>query len=212
LRSSNLPTPRVLGLSGGSAPPHAMTGSLSRSRLRFRSNSLHDAAAVLVCGGSIVAAVEEERLNRLKHSNCIPLNAIRACLRIARLGIGDIDRVAYYGREDYWDTLFADYLLRYPDIPPTSKIREYFGHLLSQNLAHDVAPKLRFVEHHLAHAISVYMPGPFADALVVTLDGEGDGFSGTVWAGEQGRLHRLLDIPAAHSLGLLYLRVIRFLA
>ena len=40
----------------------------------------HDAAAVLVVDGEIVAAAQEERFTRVKHDACFPSNAIRYCL------------------------------------------------------------------------------------------------------------------------------------
>jgi carbamoyltransferase len=61
-----------------------------------------------------------------------------------------------------------------------------------------------FFDHHLAHAASAYYTGDFERALVVTLDGGGDGLSGTVWEGMDGRLRRLQSIPSFHSLGNFY--------
>ncbi len=61
-----------------------------------------------------------------------------------------------------------------------------------------------FFDHHLAHAASAYYTGGFERALVVTLDGGGDGLSGSVWEGIDGRLRRLDSIPSFHSLGNFY--------
>ena len=44
-------------------------------------NAFHgDASAALVLDGHLVAALEEERLNRIKHSAGLPLLAAKACL------------------------------------------------------------------------------------------------------------------------------------
>ncbi|MBW2541931.1 MAG: carbamoyltransferase [Deltaproteobacteria bacterium] len=61
-----------------------------------------------------------------------------------------------------------------------------------------------FFDHHLAHAASAYYTGGFERALVVTLDGGGDGLSGSVWEGIGGRLRRLDSVPSFHSLGNFY--------
>ena len=53
--------------------------------------SSHDGAAVLLRDGKIVAAIEEERLNRVKHSNFFPARAIRYCLQEAGVSIEDVD-------------------------------------------------------------------------------------------------------------------------
>ena len=61
-----------------------------------------------------------------------------------------------------------------------------------------------FFDHHLAHAASAYYTADIDRALVVTLDGGGDGNSGTVWTGTDGKLQRLAAVSSFHSLGNLY--------
>jgi carbamoyltransferase len=57
-------------------------------------NAYHgDAAAALIKDGRIVAAVEEERFNRVKHSAGFPLKSIEYCLREAGIGIEDVEHV-----------------------------------------------------------------------------------------------------------------------
>ena len=63
----------------------------------------HESAAALLVDGELVAAVEEERFNRIKHGKSadfdnphqFPERAIRFCLNHAGLSAGDIDHVAY---------------------------------------------------------------------------------------------------------------------
>src|SRR4051794_31948774 len=58
-------------------------------------NAYHgDASAALVRDGQLVAAVEEERFNRIKHWAGFPAESIRWCLREANLTPQDIDHVA----------------------------------------------------------------------------------------------------------------------
>lgn len=64
--------------------------------------------------------------------------------------------------------------------------------------------KLVFVDHHMAHAASAYYASGFNEALVLTLDGAGDGLSGSVSIGENGQLRRVAAFNASASLGLLY--------
>src|ERR1044071_8368781 len=63
----------------------------------------HDAAAVLVRDGEILAAVEQERLDRCKHSNTFPARAIRFCLQHAGVELGDVDAITTDGAEDFYD-------------------------------------------------------------------------------------------------------------
>jgi len=58
-------------------------------------NAYHgDASASLVVDGQLVAAVEEERFNRIKHWAGFPSKSIQYCLDVAGIGIGDVDHVA----------------------------------------------------------------------------------------------------------------------
>jgi len=62
----------------------------------------------------------------------------------------------------------------------------------------------RFYDHHYAHATSAYYTSDFDETLVVTLDGGGDGLSGSVYAGRDGQLKKLGDVDSFHSLGNFY--------
>ena len=58
-------------------------------------NAFHaGAAAAVLVDGSPVAAIAEERLNRVKYYARFPSSAIQRCLDIAGLRFGDIDAVA----------------------------------------------------------------------------------------------------------------------
>src|SRR5260370_8032329 len=58
-------------------------------------NAYHgNASAALVCDGKLVAAVEEERFNRVKYAAGFPASAIRYCLKEAGITLADLDHVA----------------------------------------------------------------------------------------------------------------------
>jgi carbamoyltransferase len=78
-------------------------------------------------------------------------------------------------------------------------------------LAHElgIAADVEFVEHHLAHATSAYFTSGFDDALVVTMDGGGDGSSAHVYEVRDGRFERLSTTSAFNSLGNYYAYVTR---
>jgi len=68
----------------------------------------------------------------------------------------------------------------------------------------NIAAPVEFVDHHLAHAASAYFTSGFDDALVVTMDGGGDGYSAHVYDVRDGRFERLLTTKAFDSLGNYY--------
>ncbi|RIE04966.1 carbamoyltransferase family protein [Cohnella faecalis] len=71
--------------------------------------------------------------------------------------------------------------------------------------------KIVFVDHHLSHAVSAYSLSGFNSSLVLTIDGTGEGISGTVWSGNANRLELLQSYSDSNSLGFYYKEVIRFL-
>ena len=52
-----------------------------------------DAAACIIKDGKIVVAIEEERINRIKHSSGFPINSINYCLNYSNLKISDVNYV-----------------------------------------------------------------------------------------------------------------------
>lgn len=70
--------------------------------------------------------------------------------------------------------------------------------------AYGIQAPVSFYDHHYCHATSAYYTSNFDDALVVTLDGGGDGLSGSVYEGRNGRLHKLAEVDSFNSLGNFY--------
>ena len=68
--------------------------------------------------------------------------------------------------------------------------------------------KIKFIEHHLCHASSAYYGCPWVNkkekVLILTQDGAGDGLSGTVSIGFDGKIDRIASIEKNDSLGLIY--------
>ncbi len=67
--------------------------------------------------------------------------------------------------------------------------------------------KLHVVEHHTAHAATAAFTAPFKNSLVITLDGLGDGLSGSVSTLKNGKLERHMAISARDSLGIFFEQV-----
>ncbi|MBC8029367.1 MAG: carbamoyltransferase [Pyrinomonadaceae bacterium] len=57
-------------------------------------NAYHgDAAAAIIKDGKLIAAVEEERFNRVKHCAGFPAESIRYCLKTAGIGIEEVEHI-----------------------------------------------------------------------------------------------------------------------
>jgi carbamoyltransferase len=194
----------VLGFNGG------LDSESTGTRLPAARGLLHDSSAVLVSDGRVLAAVEEERLNRVKHSDHFPERALKSCLKQAGVSLSDLDAIAYCGNEQVLDARLGE--LSLASGTPLGTVREVLVANLQRVLGDPVEPgKLAFVPHHLAHSVSAFAQSGFENALSITLDGAGDDLAGGVDVVEKGRLRRLRDISIEESLGYFYLRAIPIL-
>jgi carbamoyltransferase len=182
-------------------------------------NAYHgNASAAIVCDGQLVAAVEEERFNRVKYAAGFPAQAIRYCLKEAGLTLGEIDHVAV-PRNPYArlaTKLF--YALRMPSfaLGRAKVLVKFRGIPEALALALDCDPKtikatFHRIEHHQAHLASAFFVSPFEDAVLLSADGLGD-FASTMWGVGLGN-HMEIDgsIAFPHSLGLFYSAVTQYL-
>ena len=192
----------VLGFNGGSTRPE------DDDVLR---HARHDAAAVLLDGARIVAAIEEERLDRIKHSNCFPESAIRACLEIGDMSLSDVDRIALSHGASWTQERSRPAFLEDPTRAVSVDASLSVSWLFRDTFGEDVRDRLRFCHHHVAHAWSAYALSGLDDALVMTIDGMGDDCSAMVLLARDGRLEVLRKIPISQSLGGLYVNVIQLI-
>ncbi|MGC1416855.1 MAG: carbamoyltransferase [Candidatus Acidiferrum sp.] len=182
-------------------------------------NAYHgNASAAIVCEGRLIAAVEEERFNRVKYAAGFPAQAIRYCLREAGLELKDIDHVAV-PRNPYarlGTKLF--YALRMPSFARerVKVLAKFTGIPEALAQAFDTEPskiaaKFHRVEHHQAHLASAFFVSPFERAALLSADGLGD-FASTMWGtGDGNRMEIDGAIAFPHSLGLFYSAVTQYL-
>jgi predicted NodU family carbamoyl transferase len=185
----------ILGFHGLLQPCSAAGNPLAH----WQDLGYHNSAAALLTGDEIVAAVEEERLVRNKNTGQFPAAAIRYCLsqcragRIEAVGFGEEGgfgphRTPSINEDAVRDLLESEAGLRAADTP------------------------IILTNHHRAHAYSAAYASGFADALVVTLDGHGDGIAGSfasMVGGSLGESYRLVE--QRDSLGHFYSAPLPFL-
>jgi carbamoyltransferase len=182
-------------------------------------NAYHgNASAAVVCGGKLIAAVEEERFNRVKYAAGFPAEAIRYCLKEAGITLAEIDHVAV-PRNPYArlaTKLF--YAMRMPSFArERAKVMVKFTGIpeaLAAAFACDpkgIKATFHRVEHHQAHLASSFFVSPFEEASVLSADGLGD-FASSMWGVGRGNRMEIEDsIAFPHSLGLYYSAVTQYL-
>lgn len=184
-------------------------------------NAYHgDASSVIVSGGKLLFAAEEERFNRLKHSAGVPQMALREGLAKTGISLDDLDYVSI--SRDPAANFFPKTQFILKSHPPIGFLKDRFRvSVESGNLLEN--PKLfgtrngRFhakparVEHHLSHAASAFYPSGFDQAALLSVDGFGD-FSSTMFGiGEGNQIKVLKRVLFPHSLGILYTAATQFL-
>jgi carbamoyltransferase len=196
---------KILGFTGGFDRVH-------ESRWAFPIDFAHDAAAVLLVDGDLVAGIEEERLNRIKHTNKAPSRAVAFCLEHARIRLEDVDYFAYYATEPFLNEFFLRYHLDNPHLGQFLGIRSTLQDVFERDFGYrPEADRFRFVSHHMAHAASAFGMCGFQDGLVLSMDGVGESVSTMVLDGRGHQLTVLTAKPQHYSLGNYYTRVIGFL-
>src|SRR5690242_14614764 len=183
-------------------------------------NAFHgDSAACIVRDGKLVAAAEEERFRRVKHCAGFPSQAVTYCLRECNLSLGDIDHVAVNQNSSAQLARKLAYLATTrPSLGfvreriRTRRAREQVPERLAALFpGHRLRALMHHVEHHAAHLSSAFHVSPFAEAVVVSLDGFGD-FASAAWGigkGAEIRIEGRILFP--HSLGIFYEALTRYL-
>ena len=185
----------------------------------------HDAGVALLENGVPTLVLEEERLNRQKHTKDFPEQSLAMVFGEQGRRLTDFDAFTIP-----WDVraLRRTYLglflrglpgsihlmrdaantMQQPDrmLWQTQRIR--WG--LSRQLGAWRLPPLVNVAHHDAHA-ALYFVSPFDDASVLVMDGYGDVSSSSAYAGQGNRLERLWRNDLLESVGALYTLTTRYL-
>ena len=199
----------------------------------------HDAGAALVVGGRLVAAVNEERFSRRKLEVGFPSRSISVCLEIGGLRAADVDVVAASTSDlaktlsRWWPaTKERHYLLRRRLCRPGTvgrlqkRAKYWITEIGSSGLTHRlsrhairrelsgraICPQSLWVfDHHACHAAAAAWGSRMDPAVVITVDGVGDGLAATVSVFGDGRLQRVSATPARDSLGVFFEHVTNLL-
>ncbi len=179
----------------------------------------HDAAAVLISDGRLVAAAEEERFSRRKHDSGFPENAIRYCLEAGGIEPKDLDAVAFYEKPLVkFDRILQMSLATWPRGIRTfvRAMPVWIGSRLNPGKRLlDALPgfekEIFHVPHHLSHAASAFLVSPFEKAAILVADGVGEWATTSVGHGEGSAVTLEKEIRFPHSLGLLYSAITAYL-
>ncbi|GAB5522009.1 MAG: carbamoyltransferase [Rhodothermales bacterium] len=185
-------------------------------------NAYHgDASAALVADGQLVAAIEEERFNRVKHWAGFPAQSIRYCLDVAGVQPEELNhiaisfdpranmgrRLAFVARNRPSVSSLVDRLKRQGK---TLSLEEQCANAMGVE-RNALRARFHRVEHHQAHVAAGFLISPFDEAAVLSVDGMGD-FTSTLTAHGRGTAWDELErVFYPHSIGFLYNAITMYL-
>ena len=144
-----------------------------------------DIAAVLMRDGKVLAAIEEERLTRVKHlAGQLPILSVKEVLKIVGIEMKDVSVLAFHGSS--WHAGIEDVLKNH--------FENNFGY----------CPPVKRYHHHDCHAASAFYASGFEEALLITVDGSGDGVSTQISVGRKNQIELLHREHRPQSLGMYY--------
>src|SRR5450432_3763726 len=172
-----------------------------------------EAAAALMRDGKVVAAIENQKL-QVGLAQRIPEAAIQFCLDEGKVSWADLDVVAvasnpssgwrrrafsraYFSAGSPFDTAYRE------GREAVRFAREWSSVRALRRRARE-SQRVVFIDHHACHAAAAFFLSPFNKALILTLDGEGDGRGGTIATGDGSRIRMQESAPFSDSVGRIY--------
>jgi carbamoyltransferase len=176
----------------------------------------HDSGATLLRDGKeLLVSVEERRRNSKNYSG-VPTLSIESLFKRTGITAKDIDLIALSGRlrtaapvreqRKVYNVLGVLYSLARSQsatslaqwlLPKLKRRTELMAHLASIGLADK---PIEAYDHHLTHAATAFYHRPWTDdALVLTLDGAGDGLCATVSVGHGDEIRQIARTTKFHS-------------
>jgi len=185
-------------------------------------NAYHgDSSACIFKDGKLIAAIEEERIKRIKHWAGFPSEAIKFCLKEAGIGIEDVDYITIsrdpsanlYKKITHSIKKLVSFKALKDRLANTKKVASIKGELakvfdIGEN---QIKAEVVNVEHHRAHMASAFFASPFEEAAILSIDGFGDFTSTMIGVGKGNKIEVFDSVIYPHSLGVFYTTFTQFL-
>lgn len=187
----------------------------------------HESSACLIQDGKLIAAVEEERFNRIKHAKVarvdnadkLPEKSIAYCLEMGGLShISEVDYIGYSFNPKYrfqkntqdQNSYFIP-VSDYGTLEGEQKL--YEANLNVEKIIHaqDYQGKFLYLNHHDCHAASAFYVSGYKDSAVMVIDGIGEFESCSFYKGDDIKLQKIRHFTYPNSLGLLWEKLSAFL-
>ena len=173
-----------------------------------------DSSACIFKDGVLLFAVEEERINRIKHWAGLPIESIKLCLDHTGISTSEITDVTI--NSNPLSNILPKMTFFLKNYIPGKKKYEIFQRFkqklsLKKKLEKNFFPKtfsknikFHYVDHHLSHIASAFYPSKFEKAVGLSIDGFGDFCSIAIAKCENGKISIIDKTYFPNSLGIIY--------
>ena len=144
----------------------------------------HDASAAVVEDGKVLCAIEEERLTGIKKQGGFPARAVMYICKQLNCSPWNFDKVMIATPNLHWGRT----------------------HAIDSQPFQIMYPFATLVPHHEAHAALAYAWSGFDECTVLTLDGGGDEYFGSINHAKDGKIERIYSLrkDECEAFGMLY--------
>ena len=181
----------------------------------------HDASACLVENGKLISFIEEERLNRERHSAAFPELSIKFLLKHHNKTLDDINYVTICWKPGLEIiSNFVNIIKNFPkslnlikagatqnEISLLSRLKKQFNlkdQFKKSGFKLNKKTKIIEIEHHIGHAASAFLVSEFEESAIITWDGRGENTSVLLSKGSGNQITKLKEIKIPESLGIFY--------
>ena len=183
-------------------------------------NFLHsDASACIFENGLLIAAIEEERFTRTKHTTAFPFRSIDFCLKKIDLDISKVDFItvntnpisSLWRKFSFISKNLKSLPIAFNSINNSSKkynLNQYISKIDNQKKFSGI---IKFIDHHESHIASSLFFNDFDECVNLSIDGFGD-FASCAWGFSKNKNLKIdKKVYFPHSLGIFYQAMTQYL-
>src|SRR3989339_2151920 len=186
----------------------------------------HESSVCIIKNGQLIAFIEEERLNRVKHakpamvdnSDELPILSIAYCLKQAKISIKDIAHIGYTINPKIRLEKNVNHKHPYKLIPKDFGTKEGEELFYKKNINVEKKTKelgfqgeFHYLNHHDCHAAGTFFSSGYKSAAILIVDGIGEFESTTLYEGNGTGLKKIESLDFPNSLGFLWEKISKFL-
>lgn len=172
-----------------------------------------DSSAAIFIDNKLCFAIEEERINRLKHWSGLPVESIKECLIYSKKNLHDITDITlntnpksnftkksiFFLKNFIFGQKKFEIITRLKKKVNLKKDLEY-----KLNGKFNASVKIHYIDHHLSHLSSAFYPSGYEKAVGLSIDGFGDFCSIAIAKCNNKNIEIIKRTFFPHSLGLIY--------